>query len=72
MINDVTYLMDESLSELAQIHNLQMEMRDMEGWMAQSAQTRREGDHRSLRQPGTKCRPPGGAASAYDVAGFNR
>ncbi|KAK0464249.1 ubiquitin conjugation factor E4 [Desarmillaria tabescens] len=28
MINDVTYLMDESLSELTQIHNIQVEMDD--------------------------------------------
>ena len=42
MINDVTYLMDESLSELTQIHNIQTEMRDQTAWAAQPAQYRRE------------------------------
>ncbi|KAF8442825.1 ubiquitin elongating factor core-domain-containing protein [Boletus edulis BED1] len=42
MINDVTYLMDESLSELTQIHNIQTEMRDQTVWAARPAQYRRE------------------------------
>ncbi|KAG1751124.1 ubiquitin elongating factor core-domain-containing protein [Suillus lakei] len=42
MINDVTYLMDESLSELTQIHNIQTEMRDQTAWNAQPQQYRRE------------------------------
>ncbi|KAG9315705.1 ubiquitin elongating factor core-domain-containing protein [Chiua virens] len=42
MINDVTYLMDESLSELTQIHNIQTEMRDQNAWAAHPAQYRRE------------------------------
>ncbi|KAI9573523.1 ubiquitin elongating factor core-domain-containing protein [Boletus coccyginus] len=42
MINDVTYLMDESLSELTQIHNIQTEMRDETAWAARPAQYRRE------------------------------
>lgn len=42
MINDVTYLMDESLSELTQIHNIQTEMRNQTAWNALSPQYRRE------------------------------
>ncbi|KAF9241107.1 ubiquitin elongating factor core-domain-containing protein [Melanogaster broomeanus] len=42
MINDVTYLMDESLSELTQIHNIQTEMRDQAAWAARPAQYRRD------------------------------
>ncbi|EPT05311.1 hypothetical protein FOMPIDRAFT_1045367 [Fomitopsis schrenkii] len=42
MINDVTYLMDESLSDLAKIHEIQQEMADAEAWNAQSQQYRRE------------------------------
>ncbi|KAF5369482.1 hypothetical protein D9758_002753 [Tetrapyrgos nigripes] len=42
MINDVTYLMDESLSELGQIHNIQMEMDDKETWYSKSLEHRRE------------------------------
>ncbi|KAG1833993.1 ubiquitin elongating factor core-domain-containing protein [Suillus subalutaceus] len=42
MINDVTYLMDESLSELTQIHNIQTEMRDQAAWNARPQQYRRE------------------------------
>ncbi|KAG2102251.1 ubiquitin elongating factor core-domain-containing protein [Suillus discolor] len=42
MINDVTYLMDESLSELTQIHNIQTEMRDQNAWNARPQQYRRE------------------------------
>lgn len=42
MINDVTYLMDESLSDLAQIHNIQVEMDDQATWNTKSAEHRRE------------------------------
>lgn len=41
MINDVTYLMDESLSELTQISQIQHEM-DTPEWNTQSLQHRRE------------------------------
>ena len=51
MINDVTYLMDESLSELAQIATIQHEMESPE-WNTQSLQHRREreGTLRSLER----------------------
>jgi ubiquitin conjugation factor E4 B len=42
MINDVTYLMDESLSDLSKIHEIQQEMRDTETWSRQDQQHRRE------------------------------
>jgi len=42
MINDVTYLMDESLSELTQIYNIQQQMADREAWAALPLQQRRE------------------------------
>ena len=42
MINDVTYLMDESLSELSQIYNIQQQMADREAWAALPLQQRRE------------------------------
>jgi ubiquitin conjugation factor E4 B len=42
MINDVTYLMDESLSELTQIHNIQVEMDDQATWNSKSLEYRRE------------------------------
>ncbi|TRM64104.1 ubiquitin elongating factor core-domain-containing protein [Schizophyllum amplum] len=42
MINDVTYLMDESLSEMMQIHNIQVEMDDQASWNAKPQQHRRE------------------------------
>ncbi|KAJ6613305.1 ubiquitin elongating factor core-domain-containing protein [Mycena sp. CBHHK59/15] len=42
MINDVTYLMDESLSELTQIHNIQQEMDDQATWNTKPVQYRRE------------------------------
>ncbi|EPQ54429.1 hypothetical protein GLOTRDRAFT_139020 [Gloeophyllum trabeum ATCC 11539] len=48
MINDVTYLMDESLSELTQIHNIQVEMEDP-SWQTKPLQTRREREA-TLRQ----------------------
>ncbi|TFK52628.1 hypothetical protein OE88DRAFT_1628311 [Heliocybe sulcata] len=48
MINDVTYLMDESLSELTQIHNIQTEMEDP-SWQTKPLQVRREREA-TLRQ----------------------
>ncbi|KAF9030215.1 hypothetical protein BDZ89DRAFT_1091648 [Hymenopellis radicata] len=48
MINDVTYLMDESLGELTQIHNIQVEMDDP-SWNTQSTEHRREREG-TLRQ----------------------
>ncbi|KAL1950354.1 hypothetical protein VTO73DRAFT_5478 [Trametes versicolor] len=42
MINDVTYLLDESLSDLAKIHELQTEMKDRATFDAQPAPYRRE------------------------------
>ena len=42
MINDVTYLMDESLNELIQIHNIETEMENAQEWAAKSPQYRRE------------------------------
>ncbi|RXW24419.1 hypothetical protein EST38_g1415 [Candolleomyces aberdarensis] len=42
MINDVTYLMDESLGEMAQIHNIQVEMDDQDAWNQQTNQYRQE------------------------------
>ena len=52
MINDVTYLMDESLSELSQIHNIQVEMDDKATWESKPAEYRREreGTLRSLER----------------------
>jgi ubiquitin conjugation factor E4 B len=49
MINDVTYLMDESLSDLHQIHRLQTEMADTAAWEAQTREYRQERE-KSLRQ----------------------
>ncbi len=49
MINDVTYLLDESLSELSKIHDIQMEMKDREAFEAKPAQYRREREN-TLRQ----------------------
>ncbi|KIK52087.1 hypothetical protein GYMLUDRAFT_50156 [Collybiopsis luxurians FD-317 M1] len=52
MINDVTYLMDESLSELSQIHEIQVEMDDKDTWNTKSMEYRREreGTLRSLER----------------------
>lgn len=52
MINDVTYLMDESLSEMNQIYTIQHEMEDTATWDSQSSQHRREreGHLRSLER----------------------
>ena len=52
MINDVTYLMDESLNELTQIHNIETEMENTQEWETKSPQYRREreGTLRSLER----------------------
>lgn len=52
MINDVTYLMDESLSELTQIHSIQVEMDDLTTWNSATQEHRREreGTLRSLER----------------------
>ncbi|KAJ8523244.1 hypothetical protein ONZ45_g319 [Pleurotus djamor] len=52
MINDVTYLLDESLSEMQQIHNIQVEMDDKATWEGQTLDYRREreGTLRSLER----------------------
>ncbi len=42
LMNDVTYLLDESLSKLAQIHAIQLEMRDQEAWAAKDPNERKE------------------------------
>ncbi|KAJ4465100.1 ubiquitin elongating factor core-domain-containing protein [Lentinula lateritia] len=49
MINDVTYLMDESLSELTQIHDIQTEMDNKEEWNSKPLEYRREREG-TLRQ----------------------
>ena len=50
MINDVTYLMDESLNELTQIYNIKTKMENQEEWASKSPQYRceQEGTLRSL------------------------
>ncbi|KAG6820710.1 hypothetical protein H0H93_012763 [Arthromyces matolae] len=52
MINDVTYLMDESFSELMQIHEIQVEMKDQAAWQSRTQEYRREreGTLRSLER----------------------
>ncbi|KAJ3574715.1 hypothetical protein NP233_g1573 [Leucocoprinus birnbaumii] len=42
MMNDVTYLLDESVNNISQIHNIQMEMDDKTAWAAQTPQHREE------------------------------
>jgi ubiquitin conjugation factor E4 B len=49
MIGDVTYLMDESLSDMSQIHAIQTEMADTERWAAAPAEHKRERE-KALRQ----------------------
>ncbi|KAF9267408.1 ubiquitin conjugation factor E4 [Marasmius fiardii PR-910] len=49
MINDVTYLMDESISELTQIHDIQEEMKNKEVWLSKPQEYRREREG-TLRQ----------------------
>lgn len=41
-MNDVTFLLDESLSKLAEIYSIQMEMEDHESWAAKPQVQRRE------------------------------
>lgn len=36
LMSDVTYLMDESLSKLTEIHQIQLEMKDQAAWEAQT------------------------------------
>lgn len=52
MINDVTYLMDESLNDLIQIRNIELEMADQEAWQNKPNEYRREreGTLRSLER----------------------
>lgn len=52
MINDVTYLMDESLNELTQIHSIETEIENTQEWESKSPQYRREreGTLRSLER----------------------
>ncbi|KAG6897645.1 hypothetical protein C0992_012624 [Termitomyces sp. T32_za158] len=52
MMNDVTYLMNESFSELTQIHEIQMEMKDQVTWNTRTQEYRREreGTLRSLER----------------------
>lgn len=40
LMSDVTYLMDESLSKLTEIHQIQLEMRDQAAWEAQTPVSR--------------------------------
>lgn len=35
LMSDVTYLLDESLSKLSEIHQIQLEMEDTAAWEAQ-------------------------------------
>ena len=55
MINDVTYLLDECLTDLTKIHELQTEMADADAFSRQSVQYRREreGNLRSLERQTT-------------------
>ncbi|TFK40817.1 ubiquitin elongating factor core-domain-containing protein [Crucibulum laeve] len=52
MINDVTYLMDESLTDMTQIHEIQVEMDDKATWESKPREYRREreGTLRSLER----------------------
>jgi ubiquitin conjugation factor E4 B len=49
MISDVTYLMDESLSDMSQINAIQTEMADTEAWAAKPQEYRKEKE-KSLKQ----------------------
>ncbi|KAG5338950.1 hypothetical protein C0989_005506 [Termitomyces sp. Mn162] len=42
MMNDVTYLMNESFTELTQIHEIQVEMKDQGTWNSRTQEYRRE------------------------------
>ncbi|KAI7901309.1 ubiquitin elongating factor core-domain-containing protein [Cokeromyces recurvatus] len=52
LMSDVTYLMDESLSKLSEIHQIQLEMSDKASWEAKTPQYRqeREGNLYSLER----------------------
>ncbi|KAI9276222.1 ubiquitin elongating factor core-domain-containing protein [Sporodiniella umbellata] len=52
LMSDVTYLMDESLSKLSEIHQIQTEMADQNSWEQQTPQHRqeREGSLASLER----------------------
>ncbi|KAI8978027.1 ubiquitin elongating factor core-domain-containing protein [Pilobolus umbonatus] len=52
LMSDVTYLMDESLSKLSEIHQTQLKMNDRAAWESQTPQERmeREGNLRSLER----------------------
>jgi ubiquitin conjugation factor E4 B len=41
-MNDTTYLLDEGLSKLAEIHDIEVEMDDKAAWAAQTPQYRQE------------------------------
>ncbi|KDQ11048.1 hypothetical protein BOTBODRAFT_35587 [Botryobasidium botryosum FD-172 SS1] len=49
LMNDATYLLDESLTKLAEIHGIQTEMKDQAGWAARPINERRERE-KLLRQ----------------------
>ncbi|CAG8448174.1 2139_t:CDS:10, partial [Ambispora gerdemannii] len=55
LMNDATYLLDECLTKLAEIHNIQLEMRNTVEWESRSQQNRqeREGFLRSLERQAT-------------------
>lgn len=61
MMNDVTFLLDEALSKLAEIYGIQMEMEDAEAWAAKPLEQRRERE-RTLHQLE-------GSASTYTALG---
>lgn len=42
LMNDTTYLLDEGLSKLAEIHDIEVEMDDKVAWAAQTPQYRQE------------------------------
>ncbi|CAG8504078.1 13438_t:CDS:10, partial [Ambispora leptoticha] len=55
LMNDATYLLDESLSKLAEIHSIQLEMKNTVEWESRTQQNRqeREGLLRSLERQAT-------------------
>ena len=52
MINDVTYLMDESLNNLAKIHHIETEMGNTEEWASKPLHYRRERENTLLSLEG--------------------
>ncbi|KAI8081622.1 ubiquitin elongating factor core-domain-containing protein [Halteromyces radiatus] len=42
LMSDITYLMDESVSKLIEIHQIQTDMEDIASWQAQPMETRQE------------------------------